>query len=87
MYLNRATLIGFIGNDAEKKVAGATNLAFFSLATKTSWKNDSGSWESRSDWHRCVALEKLADFAGALKKVPTWQLRTNCGVTSMSGRS
>jgi single-strand DNA-binding protein len=68
MYLNRVTLIGFIGNDAEKKVAGTTNLAIFSLATKTSWKNDSGSWESRSEWHRCVAFGKLADFAGALKK-------------------
>jgi single-strand DNA-binding protein len=68
MYLNRVTLIGFIGNDAEKKVAGSTNLAILSLATKTSWKNDSGSWESRSEWHRCVAFGKLADFAGALKK-------------------
>jgi single-strand DNA-binding protein len=68
MYLNRVTLIGFIGNDAEKKVAGTTNLAIFSLATKTSWKNDSGTWESRSEWHRCVAFGKLADFAGALKK-------------------
>jgi single-strand DNA-binding protein len=68
MYLNRVTLIGFIGNDAERKVAGTTNLAIFSLATKTSWKNDSGSWESRSEWHRCVAFGKLADFAGALKK-------------------
>jgi single-strand DNA-binding protein len=68
MYLNRVTLIGFIGNDAEKKVAGTTNLAIFSLATKTSWKNDSGTWESRSEWHRCVAFGKLADFAGGLKK-------------------
>jgi single-strand DNA-binding protein len=68
MYLNRVTLIGFIGNDAEKKVAGTTNLAIFSLATKTSWKNDSGSWESRSEWHRCVAFGKLGDFAGGLKK-------------------
>ena len=68
MYLDRVTLIGFIGNDAEKKVAGTTNLAIFSLATKTSWRNDSGSWESRSEWHRCVAFGKLADFAGALKK-------------------
>jgi single-strand DNA-binding protein len=68
MYLNRVTLIGFIGNDAEKKVVGTTNLAIFSLATKTSWKNDSGSWESRSEWHRCVAFGKLAEFAGALKK-------------------
>jgi single-strand DNA-binding protein len=68
MHLNRVTLIGFIGNDAEKKVAGTTNIAVFSIATKTSWKNDSGCWESRTDWHRCVAFGKLANFAGTLTK-------------------
>ena len=68
MYLNRITLIGFIGSDAERKAANATNIAIFSLATKMSWKNDAGSWESRSEWHRCVAFGKLADFAGTLSK-------------------
>jgi len=68
MYLNRITLIGFLGSDAEKKVSNATNIAVFSLATKTSWKNDAGTWESRTAWHRCVAFGKLADFAGTLSK-------------------
>ena len=68
MYLNRITLIGFIGSDAERKATNATNIAIFSLATKTSWKNDAGSWESRTEWHRCVAFGKLADFAGSLTK-------------------
>ena len=64
MYLNRITLIGFIGSDAERKAANA----IFSLATKAFWKNDAGSWESRTEWHRCVAFGKLADFAGSLTK-------------------
>jgi single-strand DNA-binding protein len=68
MYLNRITLIGFIGSDAESKAANATNLAIFSLATKTSWKNDAGSWESRTEWHRRVAFGKLPDFARNLSK-------------------
>jgi len=68
MYLNRMTLIGFIGSDAERKVANATNIAVFSLATKTSWKNEAGPWESRTAWHRCVAFGKLADFAGTIPK-------------------
>ena len=68
IYLNRITLIGFLGCDAEKKVSDATNIAVFSLATKTSWKNDAGTWESRTEWHRCVAFGKLADFAGTLAK-------------------
>lgn len=46
----------FISSDAERKVANATNIAIFSLATKTSWKNDAGSWESRTEWYRCVAF-------------------------------
>ena len=68
MYLNRITLIGFVGSDAERKAANATNIAIFSLATKTSWRNDAGSWESRTEWHRCVAFGRLADFAGTLSK-------------------
>jgi single-strand DNA-binding protein len=68
MYLNRITLIGFLGSDAERKAVNSTNIAIFSLATRTSWKNDAGSWESRTEWHRCVAFGKLADFAGTLAK-------------------
>jgi len=71
MYLNRITLIGFLGSDAEKKVSHTTNIAVFSLATQTSWKNDAGGWESRTEWHRCVAFGKLADFAGNLAKGDT----------------
>src|SRR5215813_15079219 len=68
MYLNRITLIGFLGGDAEKKVSNATNIAVFSLATKASWKNDAGTWESRTEWHRCVAFGKLGEFAATLIK-------------------
>jgi single-strand DNA-binding protein len=68
MYLNRITLIGFLAGNAEKKVSNATNIAVFSLATKMSWKNDAGTWESRTEWHRCVAFGKLAEFAATLTK-------------------
>jgi single-strand DNA-binding protein len=68
MYLNRITLIGFLGGNADRKVSNATNIAVFSLATKTSWKNDAGTWESRTEWHRCVAFGKLAEVAASLTK-------------------
>ena len=90
MYLNRITLIGFIGSDAEKKVSNATNIAIFSLATKTSWKNDSGAWESRTEWHRCVAFGKLADFVGTITKgahvAIEGDLRRNTSANSLSAR-
>src|SRR5262249_21779976 len=34
----------------------------------TSWKNDAGTWDSRTEWHRCVAFGALAEFAATLTK-------------------
>jgi len=85
MYLNRITLIGFIGSDAERKASNATNIAIFSLATKTSWKNDAGSWESRTEWHQCVAFGKLADFAGPSPKARRSPSKANSAPANTSG--
>ena len=69
MYLNRLTLIGFLGSDAETKTGNnGSQFALFSVATKQSWKNTHGEWESRTEWHRCLAFGKLGEFAGTLKK-------------------
>lgn len=38
-----------------------------SLATKRSWKNAQGEYESRTYWHRAVAWNRLAEFAATLK--------------------
>ena len=43
-------------------------MAVFSVATKSSWKNASGSYDSRTEWHRCVAWGSLSQFAGKLEK-------------------
>jgi single-strand DNA-binding protein len=68
--MNRLTLIGFLGGDAEKRDGNSGSWTVFNVATKTSWKNKStGQWESRTEWHRCVAGgERLATFAATLKK-------------------
>src|SRR5690242_13280943 len=69
MTLNRLTLIGFVGGDVEEKTSSnRSSYAVFSVATKTSWKNASDAWESRTEWHRCVANGKIAGFAATLKK-------------------
>ncbi|MGD1098268.1 MAG: single-stranded DNA-binding protein [Bryobacteraceae bacterium] len=69
MTLNRLTLIGFVGADAEDKTnSKGSPYTAFSVATKTSWKNADGAWESRTEWHRCLANGKVAAFAATLKK-------------------
>lgn len=70
MYLNTATLTGFLGNDAETR-ATKSNSTFtvFSLATKNSWKNrETGEWTSHTEWHRAVVFGRLKEFAATLKK-------------------
>jgi len=39
-----------------------------SVATKSSWKNSEGGYNSRTEWHRCIVWGKLAEFAGKLAK-------------------
>ncbi|HKD04786.1 MAG TPA: single-stranded DNA-binding protein [Bryobacteraceae bacterium] len=67
---NRATLIGFIGNDAETRFT-ASGLAQtrFSIATNARWKDrESGEYRTRTEWHRIVVWGKFAEWAGSLKK-------------------
>lgn len=70
MYQNRTTLIGFLGKDAEKRnTKNDTPYTVLSLATKDSWKDREGVWQSRTEWHRCIVWgTKFADFAAGLKK-------------------
>ena len=69
MYQNRISLIGFVGNDVQlKSTKNGTPVAVLSVATKSSWKNGRGEYDSRTEWHRCTAWGKLAEFAGKLEK-------------------
>ena len=69
MYQNHISLIGFVGNDAQLKTTkNGASVAILSLATKSSWKNSHGDYESRTEWHRCTVWGKLAEFAVKLQK-------------------
>ena len=39
-----------------------------SVATKESWKDADGQWQSRTQWHRVVSFGKLAEYARTLGK-------------------
>jgi single-strand DNA-binding protein len=70
MYQNRATLIGFLGKDAEvKSTRNNTSFTVLSLATKRSWKDrESGEYKSQTTWHRCIVFGKLGEYAATLSK-------------------
>jgi single-strand DNA-binding protein len=69
MFKNHVDLIGFLGSEPEtRQFENGAPLTSLSLAIKTSWKNDSGSYDSRTDWHRIVVWGKLAQSAASLTK-------------------
>ena len=68
--LNKATLIGNLGNDPDIKYTQSGDaVASFSLATSETWKDKaSGEPVEKTEWHRCVAWRKLAEIIGQYAK-------------------
>ena len=66
---NKITLIGRLGQNAEAKTAQNRNeFVVLNIATKESWKNDKGEYETRTEWHRVYAWRNLSKFAKTLRK-------------------
>ncbi len=63
--LNKVMLIGRLGQDPEVKYteSGAA-VATFSMATSENWKDKAGEKQERTEWHRCVAWNRLAEIIG-----------------------
>ncbi len=69
MYLNRITLIGFLGSNAEVRAVNNSTFTLLSLATKSSYKGKkTGEYVSHTEWHRAIVWGKLADYAKTLTK-------------------
>jgi single-strand DNA-binding protein len=69
MFMNRLTLIGFLGHDAEQKFTRNGNpYTILPIATKRSWKDDACEWQSRTEWHRSVVYGKPGEVATTLRK-------------------
>src|SRR5215813_12407071 len=69
MSVTQLTLIGFTRPSAALPfTSNGTPVTTVSVATKESWKNADGEWQSRTDWHRVVAFGKLAEYAKTLAK-------------------
>ena len=70
MYDNSVRLIGFLGQNAEKRTArNKTPYVILNLATTVRWRSkESKENVERTEWHRLVAWGNLAKFAGTLKR-------------------
>jgi single-strand DNA-binding protein len=68
--LNKATIIGHAGKDAEVRYTSSGKpVASFSVATSDSWKDkNSGQMQERTDWHNVVAWDRLAEICGEYVK-------------------
>ena len=62
--LNKATLIGNLGADPEiRSTNSGTRVATLSIATSRRWTNrSSGQQEEKTEWHRVVCWDKLAEI-------------------------
>ena len=68
--INKVILVGNLGNDPETRYmpsgGAVTNI---SIATSKSWKDrDSGEQKEKTEWHRVVFFNRLAEIAGEYLK-------------------
>jgi single-strand DNA-binding protein len=61
--VNKVILLGNVGKDPEVKFAASgTAIASFSLATTERFKDKSGEWQDRTEWHALTAFGKTAEI-------------------------
>jgi single-strand DNA-binding protein len=67
--LNRVQLIGNLGKDPEiKYTPSGTPVAKITIATNERFKDKSGEWQDRTEWHNVVLWQRLAEIAGEYLK-------------------
>ena len=67
--VNKVILVGNLGKDPEiKYTQSGIPVAKFSLATNERFKDKSGEWQDRTEWHNIVAWQRLAEIVGEYVK-------------------
>mgnify|MGYP006152634661 CR=1 FL=1 len=68
--INKVILVGNLGNDPETRFMPNGNaVTNVSIATSESWKDkQSGQQQERTEWHRIVFFNRLAEIAGEYLK-------------------
>lgn len=64
--VNKVILVGNLGNDPEIRYSqGGAAITNISVATSEAWKDkQTGQPQERTEWHRVVFFNKLAEIAG-----------------------
>lgn len=61
--LNKAQIIGNLGADPEiRSTTSGTRVATLSVATSRSWNDREGQRQEKTEWHRVVCWDKLAEI-------------------------
>src|SRR6202521_1128093 len=67
--VNKVILLGNVGTDPEVKFTpNGTAVAKFGLATNERFKDKSGEFQERTEWHNIVAWQRLAEIVGEYVK-------------------
>ena len=68
--INKAIIVGNLGRDPEVRyTANGSAVANVTVATSESWKDkQSGERQERTEWHRVVFFNRLAEIAGEYLK-------------------
>jgi single-strand DNA-binding protein len=60
---NLIILVGNVGKDIELKyTSGGTAVAKFTMATNERYKDKSGAWQDRTEWHNVTCWGRLAEI-------------------------
>jgi single-strand DNA-binding protein len=67
--VNKVILVGNLGKDPEvRHTPQGTAVARLTLATNERFKDKSGEWQDRTEWHNVVLWQRQAEIAGEYLK-------------------
>jgi len=67
--INKVILVGNLGKDPELRYTpNGTAVANFPLATTSRWKDSSGEFQEKTDWHRIIAWGRQAEVCNEYLK-------------------
>ena len=63
--VNKAIIVGNLGRDPEVRYTpDGKAVTSFSVATTDKWRDKDGNSQERTEWHRIVAFDRLAETCG-----------------------